>query len=150
MPWLRAAELAVPSTSGPHRMPRSRAGLWKHARAVYRIQRAHDALNASEGRYSADHERTAQHWIGEVCQMLRPDAELSTVARACVMKSGLAGRPGDRIHPPAQVASPPAGRPYDMRRAAVSPWLNAGVPAPTVARRVGHLVEVLLAESGCR
>jgi Replication initiator protein, pSAM2 len=31
---------------------------------------------------------------------------------------------------PEQVASPLAGRPYDLRHAAVSPWLNAGVPAP--------------------
>ena len=45
---------------------------------------------------------------------------------------------------PAQVASPLAGRPYDLRHAAVSLWLNAGVPAPTVARRAGHSVEVLL------
>ncbi len=45
---------------------------------------------------------------------------------------------------PAQVVSPLAGRPYDLRHAAVSLWLNAGVPAPTVARRAGHLMEVLL------
>ena len=45
---------------------------------------------------------------------------------------------------PAQVASPLAGRPYDLRHAAVSLWLNAGVPAPTVAQRAGHSVEVLL------
>jgi integrase len=45
---------------------------------------------------------------------------------------------------PAQAVSPLAGRPYDLRHAAVSLWLNAGVPAPTVARRAGHSVEVLL------
>jgi integrase len=45
---------------------------------------------------------------------------------------------------PDQVASLPAGRPYDLRHAAVSLWLNAGVPAPTVARRAGHSVDVLL------
>ena len=43
-----------------------------------------------------------------------------------------------------QAASPLAGRPYDLRHAAVSLWLNAGVPAPTVARRAGHSVDVLL------
>ena len=43
-----------------------------------------------------------------------------------------------------QVASPLAGRPYDLRHAAVSLWLNAGVPAPEVAERAGHSVEVLL------
>ena len=31
---------------------------------------------------------------------------------------------------PAQFASPLAGRPYDLRHAAVSLWLAAGVPAP--------------------
>jgi integrase len=45
---------------------------------------------------------------------------------------------------PAQLASPLAGRPYDLRHAAVSLWLNAGVPAPTVAQRAGHSVDVLL------
>ncbi len=45
---------------------------------------------------------------------------------------------------PEQVASPLAGRPYDLRHAAVSLWLNAGVPAPEVAERAGHSVEVLL------
>jgi integrase len=43
---------------------------------------------------------------------------------------------------PAQVVSPLAGRPYDLRHAAVSLWLNAGVPAPQVAERAGHSVEV--------
>jgi integrase len=44
---------------------------------------------------------------------------------------------------PAQVASPLATRPYDLRHAAVSTWLNAGVPAAEVAERAGHSVEVL-------
>jgi integrase len=45
---------------------------------------------------------------------------------------------------PAQQASPLARRPYDLRHAAVSLWLNAGVPATEVARRAGHSVAVLL------
>ncbi len=45
---------------------------------------------------------------------------------------------------PAQVASPLAGRPYDLRHAAVSLWLNAGVSPQDVAVRAGHSVEVLL------
>ncbi len=44
---------------------------------------------------------------------------------------------------PAQVTSPLARRPYDLRHAAVSTWLNAGVPAAEVAERAGHSVEVL-------
>ncbi|MFI0451221.1 tyrosine-type recombinase/integrase [Actinomadura sp. 6N118] len=43
-----------------------------------------------------------------------------------------------------QVASPLAERPYDLRHACVSTWLNAGVPAPQVAEWAGHSVEVLL------
>jgi integrase len=45
---------------------------------------------------------------------------------------------------PSQVASPLAGRPYDLRHAAVSLWLNGGVPATEVAARAGHSVDVLL------
>jgi Beta-eliminating lyase len=45
---------------------------------------------------------------------------------------------------PAQHASPLARRPYDLRHAAVSLWLNSGVPATEVARRAGHGVAVLL------
>lgn len=45
---------------------------------------------------------------------------------------------------PEQVASPLAGRPYDLRHAAVSLWLNGGVSPPDVAERAGHGVDVLL------
>jgi integrase len=45
---------------------------------------------------------------------------------------------------PDQVDSPLAGRPYDLRHGGVSLWLNAGVPAPDVAERAGHSVDVLL------
>ena len=39
---------------------------------------------------------------------------------------------------PEQASSPLARRPYDLRHAAISLWLNAGVPATEVARRAGH------------
>ncbi|MEV0057243.1 hypothetical protein AB0H34_42975 [Saccharopolyspora shandongensis] len=42
------------------------------------------------------------------------------------------------------LATPLAGRPYDLRHAAVSTWLNGGVDAPQVAEWAGHSVEVLL------
>lgn len=35
-------------------------------------------------------------------------------------------------------------RPYDLRHAAVSTWLNGGVPATDVAAWAGHSVDVLL------
>ncbi|WP_405429460.1 hypothetical protein [Micromonospora sp. NBC_00617] len=44
----------------------------------------------------------------------------------------------------AQVASPLVRPPYDLRHAAASLWLNAGVPPTEVARRLGHGVAVLL------
>ncbi|TMR93038.1 tyrosine-type recombinase/integrase [Nonomuraea basaltis] len=45
---------------------------------------------------------------------------------------------------PEQIASSLAARPYDLRHAAVSLWLNVGVPAVEVAKRAGHSVDVLL------
>ncbi|MFG3703588.1 hypothetical protein ACGF7U_02465 [Micromonospora sp. NPDC047670] len=42
------------------------------------------------------------------------------------------------------MASPLAARPYDLRHAAVSLWLNSDVPATDVAARAGHSVDVLL------
>jgi integrase len=45
---------------------------------------------------------------------------------------------------PAQIASPLARRPYDLRHACLSTWLNAGVPGPQVAEWAGNSVKVLL------
>ncbi|BEL10032.1 integrase [Actinoplanes sichuanensis] len=45
---------------------------------------------------------------------------------------------------PVQLRSPLAKRPYDLRHAAVSLWLNAGVPATQVAEWAGHSVHVLM------
>jgi hypothetical protein len=44
----------------------------------------------------------------------------------------------------AQYRAPLGRRPYDLRHAAASLWLNSGVPATEVARRAGHGVAVLL------
>jgi integrase len=50
----------------------------------------------------------------------------------------------------AQADSPLAVRPYDLRHSGVTLGLNAGVPAPEVARRAGHGVAVLLrVYAGC-
>jgi integrase len=51
---------------------------------------------------------------------------------------------------PHQFESPLAGRPYDLRHAALSTWLNAGVSPAEVARRAGNSVGVLLKRyAGC-
>jgi integrase len=46
--------------------------------------------------------------------------------------------------PPAVAASPLAGRPYDLRHACLSTWLNAGVDPTQVAEWAGNSVDVLL------
>jgi integrase len=46
--------------------------------------------------------------------------------------------------PPALAASPLAGRPYDLRHACLSTWLNAGVDPTQVAEWAGNTVEVLM------
>lgn len=45
---------------------------------------------------------------------------------------------------PEVLDTPLAKRPYDLRHAAVSTWLNGGVPPTTVAAWAGHSVEILL------
>jgi integrase len=44
----------------------------------------------------------------------------------------------------AEYASPLARRPYDLRHACLSTWLNGGVPPTQVAEWAGHSVDVLL------
>jgi integrase len=48
------------------------------------------------------------------------------------------------VFTPAVADTPLARTPYDLRHAAVSTWLNGGVPATDVAMWAGHSVEVLL------
>lgn len=45
---------------------------------------------------------------------------------------------------PAEQASPPVRRPYDLRHACLSTWLNGGVYPTQVAEWAGHSVDVLL------
>ena len=69
-----------------------------------------------------------------------PAAASSTTART----SASSTRPATPRSPQARHSSLLARRPYDLRHAAVSTWLNAGVPAPQVADWAGHSVDVLL------
>jgi hypothetical protein len=48
------------------------------------------------------------------------------------------------VFTPEVLNTPLVKRPYDLRHAAVSTWLNGGVPATTVAAWAGHSVEILL------
>lgn len=48
------------------------------------------------------------------------------------------------VFTPEVLATPLAKTPYDLRHAAVSTWLNGGVPPAEVAAWAGHSVEILL------
>lgn len=83
-----------------------------------------------------------------------PDGRIFRAPRGGYLSEALYARvwkdAREKVFTPAQVASPLAGRPYDLRHAGVSLWLNGGVPAPEVARRAGHGVGVLLkVYAGC-
>ncbi len=58
------------------------------------------------------------------------------------------GTPGGAVEPSggaeAEAASPLAERPYDLRHARLSTWLNAGVAPAQVAEWAGNSVPVLL------
>jgi integrase len=69
----------------------------------------------------------------------RNDGELPTMTIGRVWR-----RARQAAFIPQVAASPLAKTPYDLRHAAVSTWLNGGVPATTVAEWAGHSVEVLL------
>ena len=78
----------------------------------------------------------------------RPDGRLFWSPRGGPLAEAVYGRAWRearrRALSPEEVASPLAARPYDLQHAAVSTWLNAGVPATQVAERAGHSVHVLL------
>jgi hypothetical protein len=69
----------------------------------------------------------------------RNDGELPTMTIGRVWR-----RARQAAFIPEVAASPLARTPYDLRHAAVSTWLNGGVPPTTVAEWAGHSVEVLL------
>lgn len=118
-------------------------------------------------------ERQLKHWAKkiarpvpippELVRLLRrhldehgtaPDGRLFSGGRGGPLSESIYGRvwqmARDKALTPAQVASPLAGRPYDLRHSGITLALNAGVPAPEVARRAGHGVDVLLrVYAGC-
>lgn len=77
-----------------------------------------------------------------------PDGRLFRGVRGGPLSESLYGRvwaaARNAALTPDEAASPLARRPYDLRHAAVSTWLNGGVPAPQVAAWAGHSVDVLL------
>jgi hypothetical protein len=77
-----------------------------------------------------------------------PDRRIFQTARGGILQDSGYNEVWDQARrealTPAQYRSPLGRRPYDLRHAAVSLWLNSGVPATEVARRAGHGVAVLL------
>jgi integrase len=77
-----------------------------------------------------------------------PDGRIFQTARGGIIQdsaySAVWASARARALTPAQCRSPLGRRSYDLRHAAVSLWLNSGVPATEVARRAGHGVAVLL------
>jgi len=83
-----------------------------------------------------------------------PDGRLFRGARGAMLSETTYGRQWQKARQKAltaaQARSPLAGRPYDLRHSGVTLQLNAGVPAPEIARRAGHGVAVLLrVYAGC-
>lgn len=78
----------------------------------------------------------------------KPSGQLFYGVRGGELSQSTYGHAWDRARKAAlsaqEVASPLAKRPYDLRHAAVSTWLNAGVPPTQVAEWAGHSVTVLL------
>jgi integrase len=77
-----------------------------------------------------------------------PDGRLIRGARGGDLSDSTYGRIWQKAREqaltPDEMASPLARRPYDLRHAAVSTWLNGGVPPTQVAEWAGHSVAVLL------
>src|SRR5271165_4298511 len=77
-----------------------------------------------------------------------PDGRIFQTARGGILQDSGYNEVWDQARKtaltPARYRSPHGRRPYDLRHAAVSLWLNSGVPATEVARRAGHGVAVLL------
>jgi integrase len=77
-----------------------------------------------------------------------PDGRLFRGERGGPISDSVYGRFWERARTaaltPAEAASPLADRPYALRHAAVSTWLNAGVDPSLVAEWAGHSVHVLL------
>jgi integrase len=77
-----------------------------------------------------------------------PDGRLFPGARGGPLSESVYGRIWEAARAvaltPAEVASPLAKRPYDLRHACLSAWLNAGVDPAQVAEWAGNSVNVVL------
>ena len=84
----------------------------------------------------------AEFGVGPDGRIFRGERNEGEIPRLTVVKAWRAARA--EVFTPEVFATPLAERPYDLRHAAVSGWLNAGIPPADVAEWAGHSVEVLL------
>ncbi len=90
------------------RMVDARRQVWRDC--MRRLRKADEAINAPATLHTVQHDKTAEDLIEEICQMLRPDAELSAVAHACVLKSKYIWAKRLPSHPLASIAAPAVGQ----------------------------------------
>ena len=133
----------------PGRLPAARAGTaWTD----------HGSARQERGpKHRAEHETRTVPIPAELVKLLRAhvkryvttaDGRIFQTARGGILQDSgyneVWTEAREQALTPAQYRSPLGRRPYDLRHAAVSLWLNSGVPATEVARRAGHGVAVLL------
>jgi integrase len=88
------------------------------------------------------HQHIAQFGVGPDGRLFRGERNDDEVPRNTINKTWRRARA--EVFTRDVLSSPLAATPYDLRHAAVSTWLNGGVPAADVAAWAGHSVEVLL------
>jgi integrase len=117
--------------------PREDRGLKHRARSAVRDVPAAPVLVDLLRRHVAAYGVGADGRVFQSTSYRRGPVSLATYTRAWRQAR-------ERALTPAQQRSPLAKVPYHLRHAAVSLWLNSGVPATQVAEWAGHSVNVLL------
>lgn len=128
------ASRAAPSVS-------SRAG---PLRTLTRLTRGYGNADQPKGDPTR---RTVRKWHGQTTTAqdgrlfrgTRNDGRISSTVYGRTWETARAA-----VSTPTVLASPLAKRPYDLRHAAVSTWLKAGVEVTRVAEWAGHSVAILM------
>ena len=132
----RATPAAISDLTGTWALDPRRTTIQFQTKAMW-VLNVNGTLRATEGSGAVDGN-------GQVTGRLVVDANSIGTKNKRRGRTPVTTRSGDQAATPAQYRSPLGRRPYDLRHAAVSLWLNSGVPATEVARRAGHGVAVLL------
>ncbi len=87
------------------------------------------------------HAHMAEYGTGDDGRLFRGERNASELPKLTILRAWQRARA--RTFTEDVLTSPLARTPYDLRHAAVSTWLNGGVPATDVAAWAGHSVEML-------